>query len=74
MTPNMIYLRIFSTSCFLIQPNFTNKYFIKSIINQVIDQFRFKPMLNNAPINPCFKSSKLELTNLALNIHITLFK
>jgi len=42
--------------------NFTDKYFINSIINQVIDNFYFKSRLNNTTtMNPNFDSGEFEI-------------
>lgn len=53
--------------------NFGNKSFMKIIINQVIDRFRFEPRLNNTLENPNFVSSEFGSTNLILNVNINTF-
>jgi hypothetical protein len=43
---------------FELKLNFTSKYFINNIINQIIDQFNFKSRLNNTAINSNFENNE----------------
>ena len=63
---NMITYAHFILLIFEFKPNFTFKYFINSIINQVFDQFRFKSRLYITPMNPSFESDEFGHTNLKI--------
>jgi len=54
--------------------NFTYKYFISNIINQVNGQFHFKSILNNTPVNSSFECGKLGYIYLILNVHLNTFE
>jgi len=73
MTSNIIIYAHFLLHVIEFKSNFTDKFFIYNIINQVIDQIFFKSKLNNTPMDPCSESDEFGPTNLILNVHINIF-
>jgi len=69
----MITYKHFLLLIFEFKPNFTDKYLINDIINQVKEQFCFKSGLNNTPMDSSFECGDFGNTNLILNVHINTF-
>jgi len=55
------------------KPNFTYKYLINNIINQVIGQLCFESRPDNTSMSSSFGSNEFGQTNLTLNIHTNTF-